>query len=308
MSEHPAPERIFDLEHGIDLDGTVEAHLGECGDCARLAHRIAAERRRISAALEDVPPAGLAERILARSAPRRVPWGALANAAMFLICVATVAFGFRRPRGVEVIRTVLVRPPEEERVSAALDDLCRVEVERSVAEMITRAELSESREGVVRESLLAAASTTAEVFDRAQRGEIDMETLLATDTLAGIDARLRASLDGPEFERVSAYLDRISRDAAGRTTGGFVRDLAAAVDLPPAESAAIEKRLVERISWRRDVAFLPEFVRRHLCVHLLRSGGATEVARTDSLIAFLDREGREHQRIWGRLRNRREGP
>lgn len=309
MSDHPTPERLAEYAYETLPSLEIELHVAECRECGWRVARFAAERRRLNEALSSAPPPELAERILARTPSRPVSWGLAASAALLLLSVTVWVVQLRNRREPPITTIVRVPAPStpEEKIGSVLDGLCRIEVERSVAEMVARADMAESREGPLRETLLAAVSTTAEVFDRASRGEIDMESLLTTDTLAGLDARLRASLDEAEYGAVAGHLDRQSRDASQSAARRFLADL----DLAAEQSSALTNYLVEKCSWRRDVAFLPEFARRHLCVHWLRSDGALRsdlgAAFTDEqsrrVLDFLDRESESHRRMWRRLRD-----
>lgn len=309
MSDHPTPDRLAEYAYETLPSADIERHVAECRECGWRIARFAAERRRLGEALTVAPPPGLAARILAHTPARRGSWGLAASAALLLLSIAVWVVQLRNRK--EPPTNLIVRVPApsapEEKIGGVLDELCRIEVERNVAEMVARADMAEFREGALRETLLAAVSTTAEVFDRASRGEIDMETLLTTDTLAGLDARLRASLDEAEYGAVAGHLDRLSRDASQSAARRFLVDL----DLVPEQSSALTNYLVEKCSWRRDVAFLPEFARRHLCVHWLRSDGALRpdlgATFTDDqsqrILDFLDRESESHRRMWRRLRD-----
>ena len=71
---HVEPERIEEYAWGL-LGGReereVEAHLSECGECARLAERLRVEARKIGEALAEPLPAGLTDRILGEANDRR---------------------------------------------------------------------------------------------------------------------------------------------------------------------------------------------------------------------------------------------
>lgn len=328
MNSHPGDERLQDYALGALEEGSeeaIEAHLRECGACAWNVQRRVMEARRIGRAMAPPPvPERLVARILPVMGVRRrraiLPLTAAA-AAIAAVVLALLLQSSRAELRVANARVLELQnptavapppPPDEPSVANVLEGLCRVEVERSVTEMTAWASLPDVRSAAMRDALLAATSVTAEIFDRAARGDVDIERLLTVDTLAGLDADLRSSLDVAEYEAVVTRLGRVSREAAAGAVEGLVRDLAAAVDLSAEQSAAVEAHLLEQAAWRRDIAFMPDFVRRQLCVHLLFGGGALRESlrrhvtedQAGRAREFLKREVSGHERLWERLRGR----
>lgn len=279
---HPDFRDLEALALGVlDRPETVEAHVVACPECGWTVAKLGIERRRIADALRVEAPAELYAKILNR---RRFPVSAAAAAAMLLI---VLALAFRSPK-VEP-----VRPLATYEETWVLPDLCRIEVERL--------ELRDD----ARDTMIAATQTTAEIFERAVRGEVDMEELLRTDTLAGLDAELR---DRDDYEAIAAQLDRRSRLAAGQSVEDIVKDLEVAVGLGAAQKTRLAEILLDGSAWRRDIAFLPEFVRRHLCAHLLRGAEARAILddrQAKALDHFLDHEAEGHRRLWERLKEKK---
>lgn len=278
---HPAFRDLEALAHGLlEAPETVEIHVAACPECGWAVAKLGIEHRRMSEALQTDAPAALYSRILEAGPRRRFPVS-LTAAALMLVLVTALSFRDRPNLG----PVALLASHHEE--AWVLPDLCRVEVERGIAELRLRDD--------ERDEILAATSTTAEVFERAVRGEIDMEELLRTDTLAGLRLDCEA-------------LDRRRRIAAEQAADAIVNDLEPAVGLGAAQKTRIVEILVEGSAWRRDIAFLPEFVRRHLCAHLLMQGEVRTVLDEDqarALDAFLDREAQGYRRLWERLKEKK---
>lgn len=323
MTAHPGTERIAEYAQealsGKDLR-EVEAHVSECRDCARLAERYAREAEALSQILGAQPPAPLVDRILSGVTPQAhrrslLSWVAAAVVLMSLT-LAVVAFrdaSRSRAKMRDLERQVAGKMEEEDKVALkVLRALCRVEVERNVNEIAARAGLSDRGLSPLREALLTATSSSAEVFERAAMGEVEMDELLRTDNLAGVDAALRRALDRQEYERVAARLADLSREAAERTIDEFMRDLRTTVGLAEGQIAEIRQILIERSAWRRDLAFLPDFARRHYFVHVLRDGDDLRqemidrfsANQTGRVLSFLEREGMEYHKMWKRLKEK----
>lgn len=323
MTCHPGAEVIAEYAQG-GLSGRdrmdVESHLSACRDCAWLAHRYGIESRGLSEILRRPPPAGLADRILLGVTPKArgrsfVPWAAAAAALISLAVAIGALRGANRERAKtrELERRVAEKMEDEEKSALkVLQALCRVEVERKVAEIAARAGLSDQCLSPLRATLLSATSTSAEAFERAAMGELDMDELLGTDTLSGLDLMLRGSLDRQEYERVSSRLADLGRESAERTIDEFLRDLRTAVGLAEGQIAELRKVLVDRSAWRRDLAFLPEFARRHYFVHVLRDEDNLRpemLARlsenqSNQVLGFLEREGMGYHKVWKHLKEK----
>jgi hypothetical protein len=286
---HPSPEELESYSHeGLEpaRERQIEGHLAECRDCGWLAHRYAVESRRIAEAMACAVPPRLSRRILG---PRRI-WIAAAAATAVAGFLAGLAWS---------------RPPEPPD-PVFLNDLCRVEIERGVADLALFGSLPSEEERHLRESLLAASSTTVQVFDRAALGQVDLSELLTTDTLAGLDAELRRELDPASYEAVQRRLREMSRGAAERGIRSLLEGLRSACGLDEKQARKLESRLLDATSWRRDLAFLPEFVARQFCVHLLSAPGALREALDERQAAeaarFLGRETAAYHRTWSSLR------
>lgn len=323
MTNHPGPERIAEYAQGgipeEDLR-EIEAHLSVCPDCARLSERYAREAHALSQILGAPPPAALVDRILSGVTPKARPrsflsWAAAAAVLISLI-LAVVAFrdaSRSRAKMRDLERQVAGKMEGEDKVALkVLQALCRVEVERNVTEIAARVGLSDRGLSPLRETLLTATSSSAEVFERAAMGEVEMDELLRTDTLAGLEAALRRALDRQEYERVAVRLADLSRESAERTIEEFMRDLRTTVGLAEGQIAEIRQILIERSVWRRDLAFLPDFARRHYFVHVLRDGDDLRLEMLDRfsanqsgrVLSFLEREGTGYHKMWKHLKEK----
>lgn len=322
MTCHPGAELIAEYAQG-GLSGRdrmdVETHLSGCRDCAWLAHRYGIESRGLSEILRRPPPAALADRILLDVTPKArgrsfVPWAAAAALISLALAIVTLRDANReRAKTRELERRVAGKMEDEEKSAfKVLQALCRVEVERNIAEIAVRAGLSDRSLSPLRATLLSATSTSAEAFKRAAMGELDMDELLGTDTLSGLDLALRGSLDRQEYERVSSRLADLGRESAERTIDEFLRDLRTTVGLAEDQIKELRKVLVDRSAWRRDLAFLPEFARRHYFVHVLRDEDNLRpemLARlsenqSNQVLGFLEREGKGYHKMWEHLKEK----
>jgi hypothetical protein len=182
-------------------------------------------------------------------------------------------------------------------------------MEGSVDEIMAWAKIGDGSEDRVRGTLLAAASTTADVLARAARGEIETSELATMDTLGGIEGELRATLEESEYTAFVERLDRRSREAAEHAAREFMDNLGASVEITSDERAQLTSYLIERTAWRRDETILPDFVRQHLCASLLREGKAlsTEARKrvppeqAGKVLAFLDRAEGRYRTMWSRM-------
>lgn len=324
MIDHPSPELLTDFAAGL-LPGEelprIEEHLSACRDCAWLAQRYAIEQRRLSEALHSPVPAGLSEKILSSvSRKPRLPLLPLAAAAGILLSVALAVVAFRaRDEAVARVQQLegCLASFTQERVdaeafSSVLSELCRVEVESSIAEMVAWAEFPVNREALVREILLAATSTTAELFEGASQGEVDLKELLTVDTFAGLDAELRALMEESEYQALAELLTRMNRAAAECAAEGLLLEIRKTTGISPAQAVEVANFLVEQCAWRRDLAFLPDFARRFLCARMLRNGGSLrpEVCKQFSeeearrVLAFIERERERYNARCLQLRER----
>jgi hypothetical protein len=185
----------------------------------------------------------------------------------------------------------------EETSFSVLDQLSRVAVESSVAEMTALAEVHADKVAPLREILLAKATITVEMMGRATPGGVDVRELVRIDTFSGLDREFQAALDERDYEAVTSRLARHSQEVSEQSVRDFLGDLRRSVPVSESESKRLETFLLERTAWRRDVAFFPPFLLRELCVCLLWDGKALskqvlDVVRPEQVaqvVAFLDR-------------------
>lgn len=272
---HPSFEKLSD--HAYELDenpAEIDAHLRECAPCAQTAWRLQRERRILVDALPE-------------PARRHVSW-AWAAAAALLLSVSAIAVHYaRRAASLQPRPSAPVARPERP-FSEVLGELCRNEVDESVSEMISHAGVPEEARADLREALQFAAVAPGEIFDRYLRGEIDEEMLARTDLLASVDQELRRKLSGENYEKVSEFLEKArSRAAAAlalRVSGDLERD----AKLTPDQRRRVERILADRVSWRFDVALLPEPIRQIIGLAAISSGEGHQ-----EIVAVLDATQRD---------------
>lgn len=313
MSEHPDRERLADYAQDAMPEsgtGAIEKHLAQCRECAWLVEGYRIEERHMAAALAEEPPLGLSERILSaatrKGRPRLLRWAA---AAVLLISLTALAVLYRqgseakaRARELEGRLAAAERKASE---TGRWAQLCRAELECHVADLAVWAELTDEGAALVRKSLTDTLSQSAETFERAWMGEEDMEGLLAKDTLAHLDADLRALLGEREYRAVSERMAKTRGESMERAAEGFLRDLESMVGLTTEQRASLKRHLVARSAWRQDLAILPDFARRHLLVHLLRGDAELRpevraelsASQEGRLLAFLEREGQGYRKL-----------
>lgn len=326
---HLEPERIEEYAWGL-LGGReereVEAHLSECGECARLAERLRVEARKIGEALAEPLPAGLADRILGAPKPIAVPrrrLSPLAGAAAAVLFAALAGWAWReqaaakdRVRELEARLAAMPKGPAEanpDELVSILDRLVDAEAERNLADLVASApELDENENAALRRAVLATTDSTADMLDRWFAGEIDTDMILATDMAAGLDRDLAAALDAPEYRAVSEKLQRSSREAASGAARSLVRDLQDAAGLDTAQAAALETWLTDQCAWRRDLPFFPEAARKALVARHVAGGG---VLRKDvkallneqqavKVLAYMSRADEARKKMWVDLRKK----
>ena len=324
MSGHPTREMLAEFAWGEPEAVAAEAHVAECAECALYVERCRAEARRIAGALETAVPDGLAGRILATpmEEPRR-RFAPLAGVAAALLLAAAGAWAWHERsqalRRIDDLERrlaaapkpgVAVPPVKGDDIDTLLDSLCKVEVERNIADLIAWAELPENAAGPLRATLLAASETTSEALDRASRGEIDFEQLAATDTLPGLDADLMAALGEEDCKTVQERLHRASHDAAERLARSFSGDLQASAGLDASQAGSLEAYLIDKCAWRRDLPFFPEVARRALVASLIGNKDALRAEvravlndqQAARVLVFLQREEAARKRMWEDLR------
>jgi hypothetical protein len=323
MSDHPSIERLEEYVYGQLSDpetGAVEQHLPGCRDCAFEVQRRIIESARLSRAMSKTPPKRLVARILETAPARpRVAWLPLAAAAA--LCAGLIGVvvwqrqtkeGTIRRLEEQVASLSAWRDKEQDSASRIPESLFQMGMEGSVDEIMAWAKIGDGSEDRVRSTLLAAASTTADVLARAARGEIETSELATMDTLGGIEGELRATLEESEYTAFVERLDRRSREAAEHAAREFMDNLGASVEITSDERAQLTSYLIERTAWRRDETILPDFVRQHLCASLLREGKAlsTEARKrvppeqAGKVLAFLDRAEGRYRTMWSRMSQR----
>ncbi len=323
MSDHPTIERLADYISGQlsdDEAARIEDHLPGCRDCAWEIQRRSIESHRIVRAMSEPIPAGLAKRILESVPTRsRVAWLPLAAvAALSAALIGVVVWQHQATEGTvrrleeQIASLSAWKDKEQDSASRMPNSLFQVGMEGSVGEILAWAKIGDSNEGRVRSALLAASLTTADILDRAARGEIDISELASVDTLQGLEVEFRATLEESEYTTFFERLDRRSREAAEHAAREFMDDLGASVEISSDERTQMTSFLVERTAWRRDETILPDFVRHHLCASLLREGNilspeARKRIRSDEagkVLAYLDRVEGRYRTMWSRMSRR----
>lgn len=321
--------RIEDYAWGI-LGGReereVEAHLAECGECARLAERLRVESKKIGEALVERVPVGLAGRILGETKLSAAPGRRLSpliGAAAAVLFAAVAAWAWReqaaakdRVRELEKQLAAAPKPVAEtkpEDLVSILDRLVDAEAERNLADLVAAApELDENENAALRRAVLATTDSTADMLDRWFAGEIDSEMILATDMAAGLDRDLAAALDGAEYRAVSEKLQRSSREAASGAARSLVRDLQDAAGLDTAQAAALETWLTDQCAWRRDLPFFPEAARKALVARHVAGGGILKKdvkallndQQAVKVLAYMSRADEARKKMWEDLRKK----
>lgn len=322
MSDHPMRTALHDYAHGLLPEAgmaAVEVHFNGCRDCSWLVQQYVVERRRLVGALTVSVSGELRDRVLSLTPkPFRTFWIPIAAAAVvFVFAISAIVFYRRSGEAAARIRDLESRlaaaAETKDSHSMILEGLCQVELERLIAELAAIAKLPEDRAACIRKSLLEPVASSARSFERACMGELEMDGLVNTDTLAGLERDLGTSLEESERHAVAERLAGFSRNLAERMTEEFLSDLTSAVGMTSDQRAAAKRYLLERSGWRHDLVVLPTFVRRHLCVHLLkddegalrgeiRDGLSAEQA--DRVLAFLGREGAGYRLLWQKLKER----
>lgn len=268
----------------------------------------------MAAALAQAPPPGLSERILsAVGRPTRPRFLHLAAAAGLVVGLTALVVLYKQgsaaKAGARELERRLAAAERKASEAGRWAHLCRAELERQVADLAVWAELSDERAALVRKSLTDTLSQSAETFERAWMGEEDMDALLARDTLAHLDADLKLLLGEREHRAVSERMARTRGESIERAAEGFLCDLESMMGLTGEQRASIKRYLVGRSAWRRDLAILPDFARRHLLVHLLRDEAALRpevreelsAHQEERLLAFLEREGQGYRKLCDRV-------
>lgn len=259
--DHPTFDRLSD--HVYDLDenpAEIDVHLRACASCAQVAWRLQRERMLLTSSIP--------------AARRRLPWAMAAAALLVAVSAAITVRATFRARDLEGRLQAALKPapPGERPFSEVLDELCRIEIDRSLTEMVAQTELSPDARDAVRDALRATASAPREVFQLFQHDEMDEDALASTDLLPSLERDLRAKLSGDEFARVSDALDKQRAAAAKSLAARAVSDLVREVRLTPSQRQAIERLLTERTSWRNDIAFVPELIRDLVLLSAMASG------------------------------------
>ncbi len=334
MSTHPKHEKLaefaWDALEGAEADA-VESHVAACGECALRVERVRAEARRISAALETPVPAGLAARILDAATPaattsggfRATPWLGAAAAALFAV---TAAWAWNeRSSAVERLGRIegelaalkargpeKIQPPADD-IEDILRRMARIEIEGEVGVVVGTVEsLTPESSDRAKSVLMSYSDAISDVLARIAHRKIDMDALQSTDMFAGLNDDLRSGLEPDEFNALVASIERPSKADAEAVAVAVVGDLQAVAQLDRPQAAALQKLVVDNLSWRRDYHFLPDVVQKELACRLLGTGGSLK-PEVEALLnsqqkvrvkSYLASAETERNKYWENLRNR----